>query len=71
MTERHPVHRDDGELVGFVRESDGRWSAETVFGHEIDEHGDREDAERALVDRGLSYLADRWLLDHDGVPLSV
>jgi len=65
------VHRDDGELVGFVRESGGRWRAETVFGAALDEHADRDDAECALTDRGLSYLAEKWLLEDDGSSLTV
>ncbi|MFD1860570.1 hypothetical protein EHW97_09690 [Aeromicrobium camelliae] len=67
MTQPAPVHREDGELVGFVTESDGGWIAATVFGYPLSEHRSREDAEDALVGKGLSYLAERWALKRDDV----
>lgn len=67
MTEPAPVHREDGELVGFVTESDGRWVAATVFGYPLTDHESREDAEDALISKGLSYLAERWAVQRDDV----
>ena len=61
----HPVHREDGELVGFVTEEANGWAARTIFGTEITHTGEREDAESYLISHGLSYLADRWEW-HDG-----
>ncbi|OUZ09689.1 hypothetical protein BHE97_09480 [Aeromicrobium sp. PE09-221] len=62
MNTRHEVHRDDGELVGFVRPAGGGWVTETVFGHELDRFDYRADAETSLAASGLAYLVDRWRL---------
>ncbi|RLV55373.1 hypothetical protein D9V41_11495 [Aeromicrobium phragmitis] len=67
MSESLPVHREDGELVGFLTEGDGRWTAATVFGYPLSEHETREDGEDALVGKGLSYLAERWAVQRDDV----
>lgn len=64
-TTRHPVHRDDGELVGFVTAESSGWAARTAFGVALAQTTDREDAETYLTSHGLSYLADRWEW-HDG-----
>lgn len=57
-----PVHREDGELVGFLREDAEGWRPLTVFGHPIGEAGDREAAESQLHAVGMSYLAEKWEL---------
>lgn len=57
-----PVHRDDGELIGFVAEDAQGWRALTVFGHPIAGVLDREGAEEQLHAVGLSYLAEKWHL---------
>jgi len=59
---RAPVHREDGELVGFVVPGDGGWTPCAVFGPPVGEPAERDDAEQWLREHGLSYLADRWLL---------
>lgn len=57
-----PVHREDGEMVGFVApEADG-WRPLTLFGYPIAEAGDRVGAEEQLQAVGLSYLAEKWEL---------
>lgn len=57
-----PVHREDGELIGFVGEEAGGWRPLTVFGHPLGEVGDRESAEERLHAVGMSYLAEKWEL---------
>ncbi|MBM9464999.1 hypothetical protein JL108_16225 [Aeromicrobium sp. YIM 150415] len=66
MSTRHEVHREDGELVGFVRPAEGGWAIETVFGHELGRFEHRGDAETSLAAAGLAYLADRWRLADEG-----
>lgn len=57
----------DGELVGFLApvSDSGRFLAMTVFGSPLTEPSDRAEAEDVLDTSGLSYLADRWLLQID------
>ncbi|WP_109473663.1 hypothetical protein [Ornithinimicrobium cavernae] len=57
-----PVHREDGELIGFVCEDATGWRPLTVFGHPIADVGDREAAEDRLHAVGMSYLAESWEL---------
>src|SRR5699024_5414556 len=64
MPTQLPVHRDDGELVGFVAGTGGSWTPLTVFGHPVGPATDREDAENLLRSHGMSYLIERWLLRH-------
>ena len=72
MSTRHEVHRDDGELVGFVRPTEGGWAIETVFGHELGRFEHRGDAETSLAAAGLAYLADRWrLADEDDLAVQI
>ncbi len=62
-----PVRRDeDGELCGFVVESDGRWRALTVFGGELGRHEVEADALRQVLDDGLASMAERWQLRRRG-----
>jgi len=60
--DRVPVHREDGELVGFVVPQDGGWTPCAVFGPPVGEPTEQDAAEQWLRDHGLSYLAARWLL---------
>ncbi|MGY4719855.1 hypothetical protein [Naumannella huperziae] len=56
-------HRaDDDELLGYLRPEDDGFVPVTVFGHPLGERGDRDGAAEALDSRGLSYLAEPWLL---------
>lgn len=57
---------DDDELCGFVVVDGERWQAVTVFGGELGRHDDRDDAERQVLEDGLTSMAERWTLtDHD------
>ncbi|MGI5128874.1 hypothetical protein ACQEVB_18870 [Pseudonocardia sp. CA-107938] len=60
------VRRDDGELVGFVAEQDGRWHARTVFGAQLAVTDDERAAESAVRRAGLAALAEPWWLHRDG-----
>ncbi|WP_256839376.1 hypothetical protein [Ornithinimicrobium faecis] len=61
-----PVHRDDGELIGFVAQDATGWRPLTVFGHPIaaargqESALDRDSAEDRLHAVGMSYLAEKW-----------
>ncbi len=61
------LRTEDDELLGYiVPEAEGRVTPVTVFGLALAPPGPRDEAERRLDEVGLSYLADRWLLDVDG-----
>lgn len=74
-----PFHRVDGELVGYLKPvgtdpaGDGLVLPMSLLGHPLsDEPGEVWWAEDLLETRGLSYLADRWVLtDDDGAPRTV
>lgn len=59
------IHRDDGELCGFVQHDGAVWRALTVFGAELDVHGSAASAEAVVRAVGLPSLAERWLLTSD------
>lgn len=56
----HPVHREDGELVGYVTPQDDGWLPRSVFGVPLGEPSDRDSAQAWLESVGLGYLAERW-----------
>lgn len=58
--------RDDGELVGWIRPDGDHWAAIDLLGREVAASGDWLDAEAALEERGLGYLADVWMLERGG-----
>ena len=59
------IHRDDGELCGFVRAAEGGWQALTVFGGVLAHAEEEHEAERRVRETGLASLADRWtMIDH-------
>lgn len=68
---------EDDELLGYLSPVEGaadRFVPLTVFGHPLsDEEVDEQDARLVLDATGLSYIADRWLLDLEGrlEPISV
>lgn len=67
-----PHRRDDGELLGWIRPQGGDWVAVDVLGRAASGPVDWLDAEDALEARGLSWLAEIWMLEHDGsAPLRV
>lgn len=63
-----PHRRDDGELVGWIRPAGEDWTAVDVLGREVTASVDWLDAEAALEQRGLAFLADVWMLERDGEP---
>ncbi|MDL9979424.1 hypothetical protein [Microbacterium candidum] len=66
-----PHRRDDGELVGWIRPDGDDWIAIDLFGHEVSAPMDWLDAEAVLEDRGISWLADIWMLETDAGALRV
>lgn len=67
-----PHRRDDGELLGWIRPESGEWVAVDLLGRPASAPVDWLDAEDALEARGLSWLADIWMLERDGsAPLRV
>lgn len=63
-----PHRRDDGELVGWIHPDGDDWTAVDVLGREVVASVDWLDAEEALEARGLSFLAEPWMLERDGEP---
>ena len=67
-----PHRRDDGEVVGWIRPDGEEWAAIDVLGREVAASVDWLDAEAALENAGLAFLADPWMLERDaGPPLRV
>ena len=62
-----PHRRDDGELLGWIRPEDDEWVAVDLFGHEVSGPLDWLDAEAILEERGISWLADIWVLEGESV----
>ncbi len=56
------VHREDGELCGFVCQRGARWQALTVFGAVLAEVAEERAARNVVQSRGLPHLGDRWEL---------
>jgi len=63
-----PHRRDDGELIGWIRPAGDDWVAVDVLGREASGPVDWLDAEAALEDVGLRFLADVWMLERNGDP---
>ena len=56
-----PIWReDDGELLGFVANKGASWDAQTIFGYSIAQLDSKEAAERAVREKGLSFLTGVW-----------
>ena len=67
-----PHRREDGELLGWIRPEGADWVAVDVLGHAASAPVDWLEAEEALDSRGLSWLAEIWMLERDGTdPLRV
>ena len=67
-----PHRRDDGELVGWIRPEADLWVPVTLLGHDGAEPMEWLEAEEILEARGLSWLADIWMLEREGAdPLRV
>lgn len=58
-----PHRRDDGELLGWIRPDGDLWRAVDLLGREVSEAVEWLDAEAALEELGLSYLAEPWMLE--------
>jgi hypothetical protein len=61
-----PHRREDGELVGWIRPSGEDWVAIDLLGREASGPVDWLDAEEALEQAGIGYLADPWMLEGEG-----
>ena len=62
------VTREDGETVGWLEPLDDGYELlrpRDVLGHVVAEDAEWVEAEEAVQERGLSHLAERWLLDGD------
>jgi hypothetical protein len=69
-----PHRRDDGELLGWIRPAGDEWIAVDLFGHDVSGRVDWLEAETVLEERGISWLADIWMLEGesaDAAPLRV
>ncbi|SFS13215.1 hypothetical protein SAMN04487846_2630 [Microbacterium sp. cf046] len=67
-----PHRRDDGELVGWIRPDGEQWVPVDLLGHPASGPGEWLDAEETLESRGLSWLAEIWMLEGDDTdPLGV
>jgi len=60
-----PHRRDDGEIVGWIRPEGDEWVAVDLLGREASGAVDWLEAEDALEARGLSWLAEIWMLESD------
>jgi hypothetical protein len=61
-----PHRREDGELLGWIRPEGEDWVAVDVLGRPASGPMDWLQAEDALDARGLSWLAEIWMLERDG-----
>jgi hypothetical protein len=62
------IHREDGELCGFVRAEGDTWQALAVFGGLIGTADSERAAEELVIETGLSSLAERWLFTTASAP---
>lgn len=58
-----PHRRDDGELLGWIHPQGDEWVAVDVLGRVTSEPMEWLDAETALEEHGISWLADPWMLE--------
>jgi hypothetical protein len=65
-TDGTPHRRDDGELLGWILPAGELWTAVDLLGREVIAAVEWLDAEAALEERGLSYLAEPWMLEGEG-----
>lgn len=66
-----PIHREDGELIGYLAPLGDLWVPSAIFGLPLGEPTDRDEAEERLRGYGLGYLAERWEHRHDGEWITV
>lgn len=58
-----PHRRDDGELLGWIHPSGEDWVAVDILGRPVSDAIEWLDAEAALEEHGLAWLADPWMLE--------
>ena len=58
-----PYRRDDGELIGWIHPAGDDWIAVDLLGRVASGPVDWLDAEAALEEVGLAWLADVWMLE--------
>lgn len=61
-----PHRRDDGELLGWIRPDGDDWVAVDVLGRPASAATEWLDAEAALEEHGIAWLADPWMLEGEG-----
>ena len=61
-----PHRRDDGELLGWIRPDGDLWVAVDVLGRPASGATEWLDAEAALEEHGIAWLADAWMLEGEG-----
>ena len=61
-----PHRRDDGELLGWIHPDGDDWVAVDVLGRPASDATEWLDAEVALEERGIAWLADPWMLEGEG-----
>ncbi|WP_285365381.1 hypothetical protein [Microbacterium sp. LMC-P-041] len=62
-TDWTPHRRDDGELLGWIHPEVEAWVAIDVLGRAVSGPTEWLDAEAALEDHGIAWLADPWMLE--------
>ena len=62
-TDWTPHRRDDGELLGWIHPDGDAWVAVDVLGRRASDAVDWLDAEAALEEHGIGWLADPWMLE--------
>lgn len=65
-TDWTPHRRDDGELLGWIHPDGDAWVAVDVLGRRASDAVDWLDAEAALEEHGIGWLADPWMLEGEG-----
>ena len=65
-TDWTPHRRDDGELLGWIHPDGEAWVPVDILGRTVSGPTEWLDAEAALEERGISWLADPWVLDGEG-----
>ncbi|MGW8482894.1 hypothetical protein ACWGJP_07125 [Microbacterium sp. NPDC055903] len=71
-SEGTPHRRDDGELLGWIHPAGDAWVAVDVLGRPASDAVDWLEAEAALEEHGLAWLADPWMLEGESeAPLRV
>lgn len=66
MDDWYPYRRSDGEQLGWIRPEGDRWVPISLLGRELAGPMEWLDAEAALDELGLAWLAEPWELEHDG-----